>query len=427
MMIYYLMRTKKWGTLMAEIKDFKRNQYLLKGPKSKTALTDESDERDKKSFDSMVARHRQLKLYTVIGVLALAGVFLLGAYFHWKNIVYTDYEVIQQSDWVRAGEAKCLNLDGFLFTYSNDGMSCTNTRGSVVWNQTYEMQNPIVKICKKTVAVGDYNGRKIYVSDTQGNLGTIETTMPIRDFCVSLNGIVAAVLDDSTITAIYLYSTTGELLASFKTTMSESGYPIAVDISDNGSMVAVSYIKAENGSISSNIGFYNFSSVGRQYTDNFVSGYGYLGAVVPIVNFMSNDTAFAVADNRLMFYRGRQKPESLSEIIISEEIQSVFYDDSHVGLVFYNPVGDTTYRLDVYNTNAEKVSEIYFNIEYTDILFDTASIILRSDSECIIYDWGGKLKYEGAFKERITCLIPTGNIARYTLVTDDTIQQIQLY
>ena len=194
---------------MAEIKDFKRNQYLLKGTKNNAGIDGAEGSHEKKSFDSMVARHRQLKIYTVIGILALAGIFLIGAYFHWKSIIYTDYEVQQQSSWVRAGEASCINLDGMLFTYSNDGMSCTDTRGNVIWNQTYEMQNPIIRTCKKTIAVGDYNGRSIYVSDTQGNLGTINTTMPIRDFCVSLNGIVAAVLDDSTVTAIYLYSTDG--------------------------------------------------------------------------------------------------------------------------------------------------------------------------------------------------------------------------
>lgn len=426
-MVYYLLTIKKWSIPMAEIKDFKRNQYLLKGTKNNAGTNGAEGNHEKKSFDSMVARHRQLKIYTVIGILALAGIFLIGAYFHWKSIIYTDYEVQQQSSWVRAGEASCINLDGMLFTYSNDGMSCTDTRGNVIWNQTYEMQNPIIRTCKKTIAVGDYNGRSIYVSDTQGNLGTINTTMPIRDFCVSLNGIVAAVLDDSTVTAIYLYSTDGSELAYFKTTMSESGYPIAIDISDDGAKVAVSYIKAEDGNVSSSIGFYNFSAVGQQVTDNLVSGYGYADAIVPLVNFMNNDTIFAAADNRIMFYRGRQKPESLAEILISEEIQGIFYDENYVGLVFFDSAGENTYRLDVYNTDAKKVSELHFDLEYTDIIFDSTGLIVRSDNECIIYDWQGRLKYEGAFKERITCLIPTGNIARYTLVTDDAIQQIQLY
>ena len=410
---------------MAEIKDFNRNQYLLKAGKNKSEKKDETD-RDKDSMSSMLARHRQLKLYTVLFVLAAVAVVAVISYIGWKNKVYTDYEIIQQNVWERSSEAKSMNLGGTLFTYSNDGMSCTDTKGKIIWNQTYEMQNPMIRTCQKTVAVGDYNGRKIYVSNTQGTLGTIETTMPIRDFCVSSNGIVAAVLDDSTVTAIYLYSTTGEQLAYFKTTMSKSGYPVAIDISDDGCQVAISYIKAEDGRVSSSIGFYNFSAVGQNYTDNLVSGYGYSGAVVPLIHFMGNDTVFAVADNRLMFFRGKQKPESLADILISEEIQSVFYDDKHVGLVFYNTAADTTYRVEIYDTNAKKVSEIAFDMEYNDILFDQSGVIIYNESECIIYDWDDRLKYQGAFKDQVTCFIPGGNIARHTLITDDTIQLIEL-
>ena len=121
--------------------------------------------------------------------------------------------------------------------------------------------------------------------------------------------------------------------AYFKTTMSKSGYPVAIAISDDGKQIAVSYLKAENGKVTSSVGFYNFSSVGQNYTDNLVGGYGYADAVVPLISFMNNDTVFAVADNRLMFYQGRQKPVSLTDMLISEEIQSVFYDKDHVGLV----------------------------------------------------------------------------------------------
>lgn len=413
---------------MAEIRDFNRSQYLLKGGRRKIQKK-EQDERDKKSMDNLLARHRQLKLYTVLAVLAVMAMVAAGYYIKWKNKVYVDYEVIQQSEWVRASESRSMNLKGTLFTYSNDGMSCTDLKGKTIWNQTYEMQSPMVRTCNKTVAVGDYNGRNIYVADTQGTLGVIETSMPIRNFSVSSNGIVAAVLDNSTVTGIYLYSASGEAgkaLVSFKTTMSNSGYPLAIDISSDGTQVAVSYLKAEKGKIMTNIGFYNFSSVGQNYTDNLVGGYGYSEAVVPFIRFMSNDTIFAAADNRQMFFRGRQIPESLSETMISEEIQSVFYDENHVGLVFYNTAAETTYRVEVYDTNARKVSEIAFNMDYKEILFATSGIIIYNDNECLIYDWGNRLKYEGAFKERITCFIPGGSISRHTLVTEGAIQTIEL-
>ena len=377
----------------------------------------------------MIARHRHVKIYTILIIAAVLAAVIFALYLNWKHKVYVDYEIVQVTEWTKSSDSKCMNLSGTLFTYSNDGMSCTDTKGKVIWNQTYEMQNPIIRTCKKTVAVGDYNGRNVYIANTQGILGAIETTMPIRDLCVSENGIVAVVLDDSKVTEIHLYSSTGEAgkpLASFKTTMSQSGYPIAIDISNDGTQVAVSYIKADNGQVSSSIGFYNFSAVGQNYTDNLVSGYGYADAVVPMIHFMDDDTVFAVADNRLMFFKGRQKPESILDTIISDEIQSVFYNESHVGLVFFNPTGETTYRMELYDTNAKKTNEVAFNTEYTDIVFDTASFIIHNDNECLIYDWDNRLKFEGVFMERMLSILPMGSISRYTVVTEQAIELIEL-
>lgn len=404
---------------MADIQDFKRNRFLVE-------KEEKSVEKDKGSLSSRIARHRVLTFYKICAAAVIIAAIGVYAYFDWKNTVYTDYVVQQQYDWTKSSEAHCMNLNGTLFAYSKDGMSCTDSHGKVIWNQTYEMQNPMVRTCRDVVAVGDYNGRTIYVSNTEGNMGTIDTTMPIRDFCVAQNGVVAAVLDDSTVTAIYLYNVSGEQLAYFKTTMSKSGYPLAIAISDDGKQVAVSYLKAENGQISTNIGFYNFSSVGQNYTDNLVGGYGYADAVVPLVEFMNSETSFAVADNRLMFYQGRQKPENIANIMLDNEIQSVYFNDSHVGLVFYNMTGETTYSLELYDTLGNKEQTIHFNEEYNDILFRTEGIIISNDEECVIFDWEGRKKYQGAFKERIECIIPTGNIARYTLVANDSIQMIEL-
>ena len=381
------------------------------------------------SYKAKLGRHQVLKFYRACVIIILLILTALCIYYYWKNKEYVDYEVRQQYQWSKAQEAHCQNLDGYLLVYSKDGMSCVDTKGNTVWNQSYEMQAPMIKTCGNVVAAADYNGRNIYVASTEGILGAINTTMPIRDLAVSENGVVVAVLDDSDVTAIYLYSAkNGEAFADFKTTMSKSGYPIAVDVSEDGKLVAVSYIKAEDGEIASHIGFYNFSAVGQNYTDNLVGGYGYAQAVVPLVEFMSTDVVFGVANDRLMLYQGEQIPINTKDVILTEEILSVYHNEEHIGLVFYNTSGETEdlYRLEIYNTAGEIEKEITFDMEYQEILFDSKSIIIYNDDECNIYNWDGKLKYSGRFKERIQCILPMGSIDRYTFVTQDSIQLIEL-
>ena len=116
-------------------------------------------------------------------------------------------------------DAQMMPFASHLLTYSKDGISCMDTKGNAVWNQTFEMQNPMVDINQNVVAVGDYNGREIYVMNTDSVLGSITTNRPVRDFCVSAGGVVAAVLDDTDVTLICLYDANGKELVRFRTTM----------------------------------------------------------------------------------------------------------------------------------------------------------------------------------------------------------------
>ena len=300
-------------------------------------------------------------------------------------------------------------------------------KGKTLWNQTYEIQNPIVRTCKNVVAIGDYNGRSIYVASNEKILGTINTATPIRDFCVAANGIVAAVQDDGTVTSIYIYDTSGNNPVYFRTTMSKSGYPLGVDISDDGKQVAVSYLKAEAGEISTNVGFYNFSAVGQNYTDNLVSGYGYQDQIIPVISYMNNDSAFALGDHKLIFYQGSQIPINVADIWINDEIKSVFYDRNYVGLIFADATEGAKYRLDIYNTSGTLVGKIPFDMEYKDVLFDTNSIIIYNDNECKIYNWKQYLKYEGIFQEQISFILQANSVDKFTYVTEDKIQNIQLH
>ena len=395
------------------------NKYLNEPTKS--------SDMDQKKMKHKIARHRRLNFYKILALIAVVAIAGASLYFYWDSVVYTDYEVKQTYSFQKSSDAYIKKLGDSILVYSKDGMSCIDNKGKTLWNQTYEIQNPIVRICKNVVAIGDYNGRSIYVASNDKILGTINTATPIRDFCVAANGIVAAVQDDGTVTSIYIYDTSGNNPVYFRTTMSKSGYPLGVDISDDGKQVAVSYLKAEAGEISTNVGFYNFSAVGQNYTDNLVSGYGYQDQIIPVISYMNNDSAFALGDHKLIFYQGSQIPINVADIWINDEIKSVFYDRNYVGLIFADATEGAKYRLDIYNTSGTLVGKIPFDMEYKDVLFDTNSIIIYNDNECKIYNWKQYLKYEGIFQEQISFILQANSVDKFTYVTEDKIQNIQLH
>ena len=130
--------------------------------------------------------------------------------------------------------------------------------------------------------------------------------------------------EDGSTTWIYVYDAKGNVLVYFKTKMSNSGYPVAVALSPDAMLMSVSYLYVDSGVMRSSVAFYNFGEVGQNELHNYVSGFNYTDSVVPYVKFLNGEIAVAVADDRIMFYKGNQKPAVLSETLLNQEILGIY-------------------------------------------------------------------------------------------------------
>lgn len=387
---------------------------------------EEKESKPRISYREKIKSHKFTIFYRMTLIMILIAAVTAGVYVQWKNRIYTENTIVSSIETAITPDKKLMPLAGYLLSYSKDGASCMDAKGNAVWNETYEMQNPIIDMCQNVVAIGDYNGRNIYIMNTSGSMGNITTTKPVRDFSVAANGVIAVVLDDKEVTLIYLYDAQGNELVHFRTTMSESGYPVSVSISPNGQLICVSYLYVDSGQMKSSVAFYNFGAVGQNSTDNYVSGYDYLDTVVPFTRFLDNKTAIAVSDDRIMFYSGAQKPVSIAENLVSDDIQSVYYGEEYIGLVFNSTESGNRYRMDVYSKAGQLVQTIEFDIEYTDIVFHNDQIIIYNETICFIYNSNGVQKYAGNFNKSALTLIPLSSGYRYMVVTPDSIDTIEL-
>lgn len=412
---------------MADIKDYTSEKEKRIGKRifnhDGLELVKSEGEED---FRKKLRKHRLTFFYRILlCVLVVAAIFII-VFVQYKNKTYTDYDVISSSSFGAANGTTSMMLGKRILTYSKDGAYCTDIDGNVLWNQTYEMQSPIVRVCDGVTAIADYNGGTIYLLDSEKQLGTITTTLPIRDITVASNGVVAAVLDDSKITWVYIYDTTGTVIAQFKTTMDKTGYPISVSLSKDALLCTVSYIYIDAGVVKSRVAFYNFDEYGKNQIDNFVGGYDYTDTIIPYVQFMNNTTVFAAGDDSLMFYSGSQKPELLSVYYFDRDVRSIFYNEDYVGIVFYDEGGDDRYKIDIYNKSGEKVSSRNFHIDYTDIVFSGNTYIIYNETECLVSTIAGSVKYDGSFKKSVSLLIPEKGDYHYLLINTESLDTIQL-
>lgn len=395
---------------MAEINEYFKNNY------------ENSDD----EYVKKIKRHRMSIFYRVLILIAIIVVFIIYLYYSYQNKVYSGYDVINTLEYNESATAHYLGFNGNVLRYSQDGATAFNMNNDMIWNETYEMQSPLADVCGDYVAIGEYKGTMIYVFDSTGLRGKIDTTIPLKSFCVSGNGYVAVILEEDEITWIKLYDKDGVNIANDKTTMAKSGYPIAIDLSDDGIILGVSYLYIDSGSISSSVAYYNFGSVGQNEIDNLVSGYDYPETIMSGIKFMNQKSQFAVGDNKLVIFEGNQKPQSIFETDIEDEIQSVFSNEEYIGLVYRNEDTTNRFRIDVYNTKGEEVISQPFDIEYSDIMFNKDTMVIYNATECEIYSFGGLKKFSGTFENSAISLIPTKGKSRFLLVSGDKMEEIQL-
>ena len=400
------------GGTMADIKS-----YFKEKAKREQRQTD---------YKEKILRHRLVSVYRVLLVAACAAALIALMAVQYKRHVYTDYDVISTVPRESAQGAIDVRLGNSILTYSKDGAHCTNAQGETTWNQTYQIQDIRLALSGDTAAIGDYNGRNIYVQNSSGQLGTITTAMPVRDLTVSASGRVTAVLADTDTAWINTYDASGELFYHGQAHMDSAGYPGAISLSPNGELLSVAYVYVDAGVLKTKVAFYNFADVGESYLDFIVSSWSYTDMIVPMIRFMNDSTAFAVGDSRLMIYTGSRKPTVAAEYLFDEEVQSVFYSDTYVGLVFRSEDSGHLYCLNVYNTAGDEVGRYDLDMEYSDIFFGQENFVAYNETECMIMTMDGIVKYNGTFHKPVRLMLPAGNTYKYTLVTEDSIDTIQL-
>lgn len=384
-------------------------------------------EDDQEDYKLKIKRHKR-KVALIAAAIAIAVIGLI--LFIWSrldSIKYSDYTISKSVNRDDTETAKYIDYGEGYLRYSNDGISYYSKKGNVIWNQTYEMQNPQIKICCDSIAVGDINGSSIYIFNQSGMVGSVDTSLSIVQVEIAKQGVVAAVLEDTNANYINLYSTDGEKIYTVKTTLAGDGYPLDISISDDATKLIASYVYVNGDSIKTNVVFYNFSEVGQNETERIVGGFNhYDSVIVPDVEFVNDTTAVAIGENVVSIYHIKEYPSLSKEIQIDSEIDRIFISDDYIGLVLKNSDSGDIYKMVVYDLSGKKKFEKTFNTQYSTIKFDGDSILMYNDKVFTLMNMHGKVQLTQNFDLPIESILSTGTRGDYVLISSKYIQNIRL-
>ena len=382
---------------------------------------------DVKGMNEKIQRHRRkiLRWTAFVTVCLLLGI--AGVYIYLQTRTYSEYSVLKSVEREDSPGAQFDVFHGNILKYSKDGASLVDENNKIIWNQTYEMQAPMVDFCENYAAIADKKGDRIYIMDLSGPCGEIETSMPIQRIEVASQGMVAVLMEQNGTGYIQMYDKSGTFLAEGEVHTENSGYPLDIAISNDGKKLAVSLLDVNKGNVNTTISFFNFDAMGQNEIDNIVGQYSYADMVVPKVEFLTNDVMVAFGSQKAVVFEGAQKPQVKKEVAIEKEIRTIFYNDAYFGFVFDNENKDTSYNMQIHDLRGAEVISKDFEMEYEEIGFlENDEICIRNDLECAIFTLRGVQKFHANFDKSIWKIMSVAGIRDYVFLIDGETQRIRL-
>ena len=371
-------------------------------------------------------QNRKRRFRTRLAIFALVVIVIGGFVLYNQLHTFNDYIITESIENVVSPGTKYEAIGKYIYRYNSDGVSCVSRNNELKWSITYNMQAPIVDVCGKTMAIAEQQGNQVYVVNEEGQIGSFETLLPILKVRVSKQGVVAVVLEDDNVTWINLYKADGTAIASDKTTVAESGYPLDMDLSPDGEKLAVSYLGIEEGIMQTDIVFYHFGSAGQAENDYVVSRTTYQEMVMPEIYFAGNACAVAVSDNGYVVFKGSNEPKQSAIVSFDQEIVSCFHDDDRIGFLFADTTGEADYRMEIYNYRGKRKARRLVNADFDEVKMQDGQIIMFSEKECHVFTSSGRKRFDSPYEKAVQDIFYFSSFRKYLVITNDSFDWIRI-
>ena len=345
---------------------------------------------------------------------------------------YRAYAVLNQQD---VSQGSLVGYEpfkrGFLM-YSKDGVSYIGEKNETYWSSSFEMKDPVIDVNGAYAVIADRTGNILQIFDEKhGKIGECRTERSLDSASVSAGGIVATLEEDSVASYIQFYNPDGTVLdITVKALLEGDGFFTALDLSDDGSQVLVGVAYLEGGVLHGKVAAYDFS-------EKESSGKGPMrGGVEPFagknliseVRYLQNGTAFAASTRGLFFFRvGEQKVEGYSSVEAEEEIRSLCFDRSYVGIVLNDTVSKNgPYRIELYNSSGERVMHANFGEHYSTSFVDRGTVFLLGSDTLTIFLKNGTKQFSGNVDFSLVRAVRRPGENRYLWLGASHIKEVKL-
>ena len=447
--------------------DYKENENDLNNDRdlnenNMTIFLSSPEDEDFEPDEEQTSSGSKIRIAILILILVAVAGFATKSLFFSKKL-YKSYEVSAQSAKTLPEDAGFVTDYGKLLSYNSEGISIYNEKAEIEWNAALNMTNPKITVNSGYAVVADIGGRNILVVNHKSVPAAQVSLTMLNDILltdISEQGEIAVLMQDEKgydIQLINPFDKNNSLKAEIKTYSKDDGYALSLAMSKDGSKLVTEYVKTENNEIKSTLTFYNFDKVGENSNaDRIVGVFPFEDTIFPKLKFADNNTVCAYGDNKIVCFAAKKEPEILWEKKIAGKIERIAEDKNgfailvdESGLLQANTGGvasdsaieddyiDSDYLTGEADGNGKTV---LYSMHYSGgrayskevdinpkgMSYNDGEIVLYSDTNCIIFDSNGNIKFKNKFNDGITSFTQAGGRTRYYAIVGKKLKVMRL-
>ena len=387
-----------------------------------------SERSDVKLYEREQGRHKKRIIFAIAMCIVAAIALFVGILNVVVNKYYTEFEVLAATPRKDSNSVQYKEYAEGVLKFSRDGAAGIDAKGNILWNGSYDMNNPQADVCGKYVVIGDVGGKEWYIYNGKDSGTRFEETLSVVQVQVSQQGIVAVMLEDKDSNEVHIYNPYGDtqkLLAEIPTNVKEDGYPLDISISDDGKKLVTAYFFVNEGVGESHVSFYNFDEVGEDKVNRIVGGVDYGETLVHNVEFIDNNTVCILKEDGFALYSMEELPEEIVTETIEAKIKSAVLGSSGIGFVL-DSEEEGWQEFVLYTLAGKKMLSKKIDYEYETVSMIGDEIVFLSDLEGIILRNTGSEKFHYRFFKRMEYIFGTKEKNTYIFVDEANIEKVKL-
>ena len=379
-------------------------------------------------FQKSRLRKNRMRLLVAAGV-ALFALFILllvnGSrceYYVFKNV----------SDAEENGDVSYIPFSEGYIKYSTNGIEYQKRLGTAEWNSPVSSSHPFVVTSKNYALLGDRGGNTIMLFDGKGEVKRFTLKYPLVSASVSDTGITEVILGGERNSYLQVYDKELSLIAEFRTSVGDMGFPMSAAISPDGTRLAVSFFQINGMKTKSSVVFYDLSLEvpveESAETEELSAGFNYDDIMIPRLEFLNKNTLVATGDGTAFFYRVSAEPTETAKVEFEKTIESVFSGKGKIGFVLDNTDDpDGRYEVALYNSRGSQTMSMKVDMNYETIEMYGNEIYAYRGNVCTILSTSGRIIYQGTLDGgTIQAIVPIRGWRTYRVIFRDKTADMHL-